>query len=374
MIRTSDRATNPINTHSGNGKAKPEPLIALPASRLLADFPELKAPVIDGLLRETELLNLISAAKAGKTYLAINLAIAVATGQMWLRTFPVQMGRVLYVDAELHPATMSRRLAAICSAMGLMSDSIADRLDVLHLRGRLRNLIELRSFFTSIKPGHYKLILLDALYRFLPPDCDENSNSDMARCFNLIDCYAEHTRSAFVIVHHASKGIQGHKSIVDVGAGASAQARATDSHLILRAHETDGAIVLDCAARSWPPINSTCLRWQYPLWVPAPDLDPTALKVDAPRRRKPQPEPAEPAAEPWTANRFVREFVTETPQARQTIVARAKEQGLSKRRCDELLALAEADGMAFRWTGRRYNEPVRLATIPQQVIENGGNK
>ena len=50
-----------------------------------------------------------------------------------------------------------------------------------------------------------------------------------------------------LIVHHASKGIQAGKNVVDVGSGASAMA-GRHSHMILRQHEEDGCVVVDMAA------------------------------------------------------------------------------------------------------------------------------
>jgi hypothetical protein len=79
-------------------------------------------------------------------------------------------------------------------------------------------------------------------------------------------------------IHHQTKGDQSGKDVVDVGSGASAFARAVDAHLVLRRHEKDNHCVLDGAVRSWEPIEPMTLRWEYPLWQPAEDVDPTELK------------------------------------------------------------------------------------------------
>jgi hypothetical protein len=42
--------------------------------------------------------------------------------------------------------------------------------------------------------------------------------------------------------------------------------------------------VLDAAVRSWAPVDPFCLRWAFPVWSPAPDLDPGALEQPSRKR------------------------------------------------------------------------------------------
>ncbi len=86
-------------------------------------------------------------------------------------------------------------------------------------------------------------------------------------------------KTSFICIHHASKGNQSDKATTDVGAGAGAQSRAVDTHLVLRPHEEDDAIVLDAAVRSWPPVQSRALRWTFPVWNPAGDIGPSLTGV-----------------------------------------------------------------------------------------------
>ena len=123
-----------------------------------------------------------------------------------------------------------------------------------------------RTYFESVRRGYFKLVVLDAFYRFLPKDADENSNSNLTDVYNRLDSYASMLDCSFILVHHASKGNQSGKSITDVGAGAGSQARATDTHLVLRQHEEDDCVVVDAAVRSWHPIDPICLRWSFPVW------------------------------------------------------------------------------------------------------------
>ncbi|MCL2700913.1 MAG: hypothetical protein FWE88_04370, partial [Phycisphaerae bacterium] len=117
-----------------------------------------------------------------------------------------------------------------------------------------------------------------------------------------------------------------------------------------RAHEEDGVVVLDAAVRSWPPLKARCLRWDFPVFNPAPGLDETALRPDRPRRAK-KDKGGDGGdggggngvvAKRWTAERFVEAFVTAEPVSKVAILALAVEAGVSRREAKNLLAISEA--------------------------------
>ncbi|QDT05334.1 Regulatory protein RepA [Rubripirellula lacrimiformis] len=330
--------------------------------RLLDRYPLLKPPIIHGLLRAGETMNVIASPKVGKSWLASDMALAVATGRPWLGRFDTEPGDVLIIDNELHPTTSANRIPKVMDARGITPDDVADHLFVSNLRGNLKDIRSLGAYFDHVFEDRFKMIVIDAFYRMLPAESDENDNAAMASVYNTIDRYAEMLGSAFVLIHHTSKGNQSFKSITDVGAGAGSQARATDSHLVLRPHEQDGAIVLDAAVRSWPPVDPVCLRWNFPVWDVEMELDPTNLRNES-RRRKTKPD--KPADVPeWTAQRFVEAFVGVEPKPTVVITTEAKEAGLSERRASSLLKQAEATGLAHRW---RFapNQRHQFATQPQ---------
>lgn len=334
---------------------------------LMQNFPDYRPSLVEGLLRETETMNIIAPPKSHKTYTAMQLGLCIATGRMWMGTYPVKAGPVLYVDCELHPNTFARRLHSVSFGMGIMKDHIAGRFDVMNLRGKLKDLYALAPMFAAIPHGKYKLIVLDALYRLLPDDVDENSNSDVVKLYNRLDNYAEMTGAAFAVIHHSSKGIQGSKAVTDVGAGAGAQSRAADSHLIIRAHEVDGAVVIEAANRSFPPIEPKCFRWEYPIWKAADDLDPTQLKVDRPGRKRKEDTPAVEPEKPWTVDRFIGEFITGNPRTLDSITVAADAHKLSERKVKQLLNAAVEDGTVYRWTFRGKGGD-KFSTDPQPLI------
>jgi hypothetical protein len=334
----------------------PGPLLVVPADKLepvsLEDlvelYPSLRTPVIHGLLREGETMNVIAASKIGKSWLVNDLALAIALGIPWLG-MECERGDVLILDNELHGETSANRLPKVSAARGIQFDDVKNRIFVQNLRGQLRDLFALAPYFMKFQPGRFKLIIIDAFYRVMPPDTDENSNATMASVYNRIDAYADYLKCCFVLIHHTSKGSQAGKDITDVGAGAGSQSRATDTHLILRKHEENDAVVMEAAVRSWPPVSPICLRWAYPVWTVAPDLDPAALRKEG-GRAKGGAEGSDSPAKKYTTGSFVERFLGKAPQSLERILERTEqEEGLSTRRVNRWLKLAEEDGIIFRW-------------------------
>jgi len=346
------------------------------ARQLMQQYPAMNPYVIDSIIRLGEIANLVAAAKRGKTHLLIEMALAVVTERMWLSRFRTSPGKVLYIDNELHKPTIAQRIPLIAEARGIGIDEYADDFHVESMRGRLRDIYAMQRYFDQVEPDMYKLIIIDSLYRALPAGIDENSNADVTAVYNTLDGYADHLKAAFVAVHHSSKGSQSNKAVVDVGAGAGAQARAVDSHIVLRQHEQDDVVVMEAGLRSFPPLQPLCLRWSYPLWNLDESLDPSELRREGSRRNKRGGEGKQVAAEPskapeWTTELFVQEFLKETPQDKQTVIALAAERGVSNRKAENAIRVALATQKAYIWS-LAGSRSVHLATVEQPVAATGG--
>ena len=248
------------------------------ARKMASDYPELRPVVIDGLLRQGETMNVIGASKAGKSWLIHGLAVSVANGLWWLGR-EVTAGQVLIIDNELHPETLIERLRIITKETG--NGATMDRIDVMSLRGESdkADVVGLVQRLAAIKAGRYRLICVDALYRAIPAGTSESDNAQMMMVYNHLDRMARMTGAAIVLNHHATKGDQSGKAVTDVGSGAGAISRATDTHLVIRPHEDDELCVLDAVTRSFAPQDSRSIRFLWPLWE---------LTGDEPKLRQPK--------------------------------------------------------------------------------------
>ena len=278
-------------------------------------------------------MNIIANSKAGKSWLVNDLALSVATGRPWLGIFPTVQGHVLIIDNELHPETIAFRLREVAQYSGYDVDAEDRSITVLPLRGRLQNINQIERAFQDREVGEYALIIVDAFYRALPPETDENANADMAKVYNRVDALAASTGASTVLIHHASKGIQSDKAVTDVGSGAGTISRAADTHLILRRHQEDGVYVLDFALRSWPQREPVCIRWQYPLWQRADGLDASALWTGKKAKKE------EPAKEEWNAWTFS-QLCPEEPTPTATVLFKASRAELSEKKAKGLMGEA----------------------------------
>lgn len=317
------------------------------AHEMSSTFPAMRPAVIRGLLRRGEIGNLIAASKMGKSWLTYDLAWAVVQGCPWFG-FETVAGDVLIVDNELHPETLAARLPIVAQARKIRPEDHDERLHVANLRGALVDLRELRRMMSDIEPGRYRLIILDALYRMVPSGWSENDNAQMASLYNELDALAKRLDCAIICVHHASKGVQGDRSITDTGAGAGAISRAADLHLILREHEEPGCVVLDAVCRSWARIEPRCLRWTFPTWEPADELDPAKLKRtvrnQGGRPRKP-PEQTIPAPPKMTFRQFATTYAGGDPMSKKSIVAAAVDGSIGHKQAEKFFDLAVGAGV-----------------------------
>ena len=241
-------------------KEEPPSLQFLTARELLRQYRNMKEPLIDGLLRREEIMNIVAAPKTGKSWLVMQLTLALVTGGTWCG-HECTASRVLLVDNELHRETLSCRLHRVASAMGISDDDeVLDRLTILSQRGAEKDIRLLKKYLQENSNLKFDVIIIDALYKALPKDVDENSNGQITDIYNLLDSYARTMGGAIVLVHHTSKGNQANKSITDVGSGAGAQSRSPDTHLTLRQHNIEGVVSVFCSVRSFPPVEPFCLR------------------------------------------------------------------------------------------------------------------
>ena len=192
----------------------------------LLNPPPKKRPIITNYLREGEAMLLSGNPKAGKSFLIVQLAIAVATGGKWIG-MTCQKKPVLYIDAELSPEMTAERIRDIREKM-LVSYLPED----LHVINTKKADVTLKDVADDFEHGlrHEELVIIDPLYMFL--SSDENDNSQMKKEMEQIKRISA-TGTAVVVVHHMSKGIQSGKLSIDRASGAGVLGRFFDSILTL---------------------------------------------------------------------------------------------------------------------------------------------
>ncbi|MCA9248393.1 MAG: AAA family ATPase [Planctomycetales bacterium] len=328
---------------------------------LIDEFPDLKEEIIDGILRRGETANIIAAAKTGKSWLVYGIALSVATGRPWLNRFPCKRGRVLLIDNELQRETLVSRVPTVAHEMDLVLEDYRGQLKVESLRGALKDLPRLMGeLFDHRGPAEFDLVILDAWYRAIPEGVSENDNAQIMQLYNLIDRYTTQLDAAWINIHHSSKGEQGGKAVVDVGAGAGSQARAADAHIVLRTHEEPGAAVLDAALRSFPPIAPLPVRFEWPLWTPDARLDPGKVKGRRTGQEQRQTE------QDRQGIKDIQAALSDAPATLREI--RRRTGGMGQTRSERLVAMMEKQGAVVSEEIRVRGNDCRQYRLSENVV------
>ena len=230
------------------------PLPVQPA-HCLADRPEQQSWLVTGLWADEAVGIIGGEPKCCKSFLALDLAVAVAAGTPCLRRFEVpRPGRVLLYPAEDALHVVRRRLDGICAAAGR---SLADldvqvitapslRLDLDADRARLDETV------ARLKP---RLLILDPFVRL--HRIDENASGEVAPLLAFLrDLQRRHAVSV-AVVHHARKGA-GTVRAGQALRGSSEFHAWGDSNLYLR-RGNDDRIVLTVEHRAASAIPSVTL-------------------------------------------------------------------------------------------------------------------
>lgn len=203
------------------------PILTL-TKELLENPPPLAPELIEGVLRQGHKMLISGASKAGKSFLLIQLAIALAKGSEWLG-FKCKKSRVLYVNLEIDKASFFNRFAVVLKRLGLKT-SKEDYLYTWNLRGKAKPLDKLLpTLIRRVKSHNFDAVIIDPIYKVITGD--ENKATDMARFTNLFDKLCMETGAAAIYAHHHSKGDQGYKKAMDRASGSGVFARDPDSLL-----------------------------------------------------------------------------------------------------------------------------------------------
>lgn len=193
-------------------------------------LPPLSPPLIDGVLRQGHKMLVSGPSKAGKSFLLIDLCIAIAEGRKWLG-WQCTQGRVLYVNLELDSASCLHRFRDVYEAMALPANNLAN-IDIWNLRGQAVPMDRLapKLIRRAIKKK-YTAVVIDPIYKVITGD--ENAADKMAFFCNQFDKVCHELQAAVIYCHHHSKGAQGGKRSMDRASGSGVFARDPDALLDL---------------------------------------------------------------------------------------------------------------------------------------------
>lgn len=227
---------NPFHTH------RPGQLASLPAEQRW---------LIKGLWGHQAVGIVGGEPKCGKSFLALDIAVAVASGAPCLRRFPVvHAGPVVLFAAEDALHTVRQRLEGISRAADTsfaaldihVITSPTLRIDLDNDRRRLRDTV------SSLRP---RLLVLDPFVRL--HRVDENAAADVAPLLAYLRTLQRQFHTAVLLVHHARKS--SHARAGQALRGSSELHAWGDSNLYLRRDRNQLWLSIEHrAAPSAPPL------------------------------------------------------------------------------------------------------------------------
>lgn len=239
-------------------------------SEFRANPPKTPDELIAGILRCGHKMLLAGPSKAGKSFLLIELCIAIAEGRSWLG-FPCRQGKVAYINLEIDESTAVNRFNEIYSAMNI-APKHADSILIWNLRGYAAPLNQLvPDIIQQIKGKNINAVIIDPIYKVLSGD--ENSATDMALFCNQFDRICAETGSAVICCHHHSKGLQGRKKASDRASGSGVFSRDPDALLDMiqlnspehKENRSATAWRIEACLREFPEIEPVNFWFQYPI-------------------------------------------------------------------------------------------------------------
>lgn len=178
--------------------------------------------VLPGLLRGV-VGALIAPGSTGKSWLALQAAMAVACGSAdILGIKPPKTGKVLYMAGEDPETEILRRVHSLGAHFDAATrQGVVDNLRVISTMGRGFNIMnqetldrlvddtvlpidEIMDTMDDSEIFDHRLIIFDTLSRI--HQLDENSNGDMGRLLAKLEELAYRTRAAVLYLHHVNKG------------------------------------------------------------------------------------------------------------------------------------------------------------------------
>ncbi|MCI9141107.1 MAG: AAA family ATPase [Lachnospiraceae bacterium] len=203
-------------------------------------LPELSPCLIDGVLRKGHKMLIAGPSKAGKSFLQIELCIAIAEGRRWLQ-WQCAKGKVMYVNLELDPASCLHRFRDVYDTLGWSPSGLAN-IDIWNLRGKSVPMDKLApKLIRRAAKKDYVAVVIDPIYKVITGD--ENSADQMAAFCNQFDKVCTELGCAVIYCHHHSKGSQGGKKSMDRASGSGVFARDPDALLDLIELETTEALI-----------------------------------------------------------------------------------------------------------------------------------
>lgn len=219
---------DPNKPHPAKGKPRPR-FVRTNTNVIMATVFEPIRWTVPGYLAEG-LSVLAGRQKLGKTWLAIDFALAVATGGVAMGSVAVEQGDVLYIDLENGPRRIQRRIETLWRDGGNRAD--LSRLEWVTEAPQLD-----KGFIPALEDWRQnvsqpRLVIIDVLQRIKPAgNANRNSYENDYSTFAPLQQWATKHGIAVLALHHTKKG--GADDPLEALSGSNGLSACADTTLVL---------------------------------------------------------------------------------------------------------------------------------------------
>lgn len=169
---------------------------------LVSEKRDSQKPVVDGLLRPGETLNIIAPPGTGKSRLALSLAVSVAAGIPWIGR-RCERGKVLVASSDLSARMLTARMSRELERLrpGDREAALAN-IDILDMSRAERLPATLERCLNLANGCEYSLIVVDSLNGMTADKAGTERRGEALAVHDAIDEFAVEKNCAFVLVQH----------------------------------------------------------------------------------------------------------------------------------------------------------------------------
>lgn len=173
-----------------------------PVEALLAQPEPVLEWMIEGLWTAHAKGLLVGQPNLGKTWVALDMLISVATGLPCLGKFaPIQTGPVLLIEQEGSLANLNRRFHMLAKGRGLQASALRH---LHHMSFQFPKVPDNEKEIIALMKGQgIKFVVFDSLVRFHSKD--ENSSTDMRLILESFSRINMETGASLMLIHHLAK-------------------------------------------------------------------------------------------------------------------------------------------------------------------------
>lgn len=175
---------------------------AVSLERFFAETPDRIEWLVEPFIPAGGMVAMAGKPASGKTWLALDLAVAIASGKPWLRKFDVTQGPVLLIDEESPGPILRSRLDMLMRSAGENRQALPIKVawrKGLNLSSQ-RSVDQLKETIADVQPV---LVIIDAFAEVHRES--ENVADEVAKVFNRLREAGKPSNPAFLVLHHNRK-------------------------------------------------------------------------------------------------------------------------------------------------------------------------